>query len=173
MNTLHRDRVEPPRDSAERPRAIPHLVFEVDSQPYACPVAHLQRLMRLIDAKTSPPTDNVPAWETGRLLADGAEIPIISLRQLWGLPPIAHDAQHRQALLLLKNREGRVAFVVDSCRCVLPQLPRQARLFELPAPLKGVRGATFKAAVPWSGGLLITVDLLAPVESQPSLVETT
>jgi len=173
MKTRHQDRVQRARDSAELPQALPHLVFEVDSQLYACPVAHLQRLMRLIDAKTSEATGNVPAYETGRLLAEGTDIPIISLRQLWGLPALSRDAQHRQALLLLENQEGRVAFVVDSCRCVLPQLPRQARPFDLPAPLKGLRGATFKTAVPWSGVLLITVDLLAPVQSQPSLAETT
>jgi len=147
--------------------ARPHLTFLIDGQPYACPIAQVQHLLRLVDAKTHEHAGECAPWETGTCLElrKGDSIPIVSLRQLWGLPPIQQGAGDRQALLISDVQGQRIAFLVDACLCVLPRLPGKAR-FQVPAALKGGQGAALKAATIWDKSLLVTIDLeqLLPVK---------
>lgn len=140
--------------------AQPHLAFLLDGHPYACPITQVQHLLRLLDAKTQDQPGEPALGETGKVLSlGGAEgIPIISVRKLWGLPPIPESSGERQALLIADVNHRRMAFLVDACLCVLPRLPGTTR-FQLPPVLRGSKGAALQAATIWDKSLLVTIDL--------------
>jgi chemotaxis signal transduction protein len=147
---------------ADRVQAFPHVVFAVDAHPYACPITHIDRLLRRVDAPVRPSADGAPAWEAGRLVTAPEEIgiPVVSLRTLWVVPSSSPEpAAERQALLVVKISGGVFALLVDSCLCVLPALPPDSVRFQLPAALKGGRGSAFQAAMPWNKSLLVVLEL--------------
>lgn len=148
--------------------ARPHLTFLIDGQPYACPIGQVQHLLRLVDAKTHEHAGECAPWETGTCLelAGGDSVPIVSLRQLWGLPLIQQGAGDRQALLISNVQGQRIAFLVDACLCVLPRLPGKAH-FQVPAALKGARGVALKTATIWDKSLLVTIDLERLLPGKP------
>lgn len=154
------ERFEVRRSLAETYDGQSHLIFEVDGEPYACPIHYIERLMRCADASIQPPLPDAPPWQTGRLLAEGqeSEIPIVSLRTLWGLPANVGPAD-REALLIV-NLSGQIlALLVDACLSVLPSLPADAGRFDLPAAIRGSRGAVFQSAVAWQDSLLILLQM--------------
>ncbi len=161
------------RQLATEAPARPHLTFLIDGQPYACPIAQVQHLLRLVDAKTHEHPGECAPWETGICLelGGGDSIPIVSLRQLWGLPPIQSGGGDRQALLISDVQGQRIAFLVDACLCVLPRLPGKAR-FQVPAALKGVRGVALKTATIWDKSLLVTIDLERLLPAKPIQAES-
>lgn len=140
--------------------AQPHLAFMVDGHPYACPITQVQHLMRFVDARTHDQAGEAAFGEIGKTLSLGGadNIPIVSVRRLWDLPPIAEGAGDRQALLIVDVNHRRTAFLVDSCLCVLPRLPGTTR-FKVPDALRGARGAALRTAAVWDKSLLVTLDL--------------
>jgi chemotaxis signal transduction protein len=140
--------------------AQPHLAFMVDGHPYACPITQVQHLMRLLDARTHDQEGEPAFGETGQTLslAGADNIPIVSVRRLWDLPPVPEGSGDRQALLIVDVNHRRKAFLVDSCLCVLPRLPGTRR-FQVPDVLRGKNGAALQTAAIWGKSLLVTVDL--------------
>jgi chemotaxis signal transduction protein len=163
---------------------VPHLVFDVAGQPYACPISQIQHLVRYIDVATLPAPAGVPPWEIGRITMAGevADIPVVSLRVLWGMASLAEAANgDRQALLIVDLADRPHALLVDGCRCVLSGLPPGRTRFPLSAGLQGARGRAFKLATPWEQSLLVVLELeklfegawgpesrVAPPASQPT-----
>jgi chemotaxis signal transduction protein len=141
----------------------PHLVILIDQQPYACPVVQIERLIRLPDANILPKSENAPAWEAARLkMADGVEIPVVSLRTQWGLPPLSdYGDWTRQALLITPVAGRPIALLVDSCVCVLPTLPAREVRYQLPSALKKAAGAAFQYVTPWKKSLLVILEMKA------------
>jgi len=141
-------------------KSIPHLAFQVAGEPYACPIHFIQRLLRAADARLLPTRKDAPAWETGRLMnSEGQpEIPVVSLRLLWGFPAIQDSARNRQALLVVELAGQQIALLVDACLGVLTTLPERG-WFHLSSALKGTRGIALGYAIPWNKSLLITLDL--------------
>ena len=140
----------------------PHLVFEVDSEPYACPINKIQHLARFIDVSLQPSPAGHPAWEVGRLATetDAEGIPVVSLRALWGLPRLRETAnQARQAILIVTISGREHVLLVDNCRCVLPQLPSSRTRFHLSSALQSASGRSFKLATPWEHSLLVVLEL--------------
>ncbi len=148
---------------------LPHLVFAIDSQPYACPVKGIERLMRFADTTVNPNPPGAPAWEVGQLEIEDRYLPVISLRSLWALPPLKTGiVEHeRQALVVATVESDTVAVLVDSCICVIPHLPPAASLFHLPAALKGARGLASEAVAPWNGALLVVLKLDRLLQGKP------
>ena len=148
--------------------AQPHLAFMVDGHPYACPITQVQHLMRFLDARTHDQAGEPAPGEIGKTLSLGGadNIPIVSVRRLWDLPPMPEGGGDRQALLIVDVNHRRTAFLVDSCLCVLPRLPGATR-FQVPDVLRGAHGAALQAAAIWDQSLLVTVDLerLLPANS--------
>jgi chemotaxis signal transduction protein len=141
----------------------PHLVFMIDHQPYACPVTQIERLLRLPDATIHPKAENAPASEAARLeMPDGSEIPVISLRTQWSLPPLSDYADWtRQALLITAAAGEPFALLVDNCICVLSSLPSQEVRYRLPSALKKAAGAAFQYVLPWNKTLLVIIEMKA------------
>jgi chemotaxis signal transduction protein len=163
-------RIAPEADSSE----APHLVFMVDSQPYACPIQQIERLIRLADARVRKSPEDAPAWEHGRftLQNEAGEIPILSLRNFWGLPPLKDEAGEARQALLVSNLTGQPAgLLVDSCRCVLSNLPPKAYRYELPTALMAANGRALRLVTPWKESLLVVLELKellpAKVEEEP------
>ena len=110
MNPNHLLTPQPPASLAAAPAPVagedlPHLVFEVAAQPYACPISKIQHLIRLVDVTGQPAPAGAPVWETGRLALtdDPAGLPVVSLRILWGFPPWSGPAnQDQQAVLIVE-----------------------------------------------------------------------
>ena len=148
-------------------RDTAHLVFSVAGQPYACPIGRVQRLLRRADAPVKPGPADAASWEAGVLAGPGEEIPVVSLRALWGLPALAGQAGiDRQALLVAEISGQTRALLVDACLKVVPWLPADTARFRLPPALKGERGRAFATAMPWEKTLLVLLELndLLPVQ---------
>jgi chemotaxis signal transduction protein len=145
-------------------------VFEVGAQPYACPIARIQRLLRFADVSMDPSPAGAPAWEVGRLALENDEegIPVVSLRALWGFPVLAETAGQKQEAILIVSLAGRRhALLVDVCPCVIPRLPEGAARFLLSPALQSLHGRTFKLATPWKRALLVVLELDELLESVP------
>lgn len=156
-----RSKTSPP-NLEPRARTDPHLVFVIDSQPYACPVSQLGRLMRLADAPVKPSPAGAPAWEAGRLfITDEPEgVPIICLRQLWGLPPLSDQADHsHQCIIMVRHESAHYALLADASLSVISGLPPESSRFLLSQSLKGTRGTAFHSATPWGESLLVVVEM--------------
>jgi chemotaxis signal transduction protein len=146
----------------------PHLVFAVDSQPYACPLTLVGRLMRYADAVVNPSPVGSPSWEVGSLEAGDSSLPVISLRTLWQLPPLENQGgNERQALVVASIKDQPTALLVDSCLCVLSSLPFASGPFHVPPALKGAHGDAFQTITPWKGSLLVTLALDQLIETNP------
>jgi len=146
------------------------LIFAVDGQPYACPIERIQRLLRLADAVVRPGRPDDPAWEAGRLAGPSGEIPIVSLRSLWGLPPLEETAVvDRQALLVVEVVGQPRALQVDACLRVVPSLPPEPSRFRLSPEIKGARGQVFKTAIPWEKSLLVILEVNDLLPLQPRI----
>ena len=157
----------PPASAAPRPplgadASVPHLVFTVDAQPYACPITRVERLMLLSDARILPRSNDAPAWEVGRLAArkESEEMPVVSLRALWGSQPLVQPAGLDFQALLIVNLAGHpTALLVDTCLNVAPKLALESAGFRLPSRIQGARGRAFRVAIPWKETLLIILEL--------------
>jgi chemotaxis protein histidine kinase CheA len=147
----------------------PYLILLVDAEPYACPIGVVERLMRRADAPVRPSDPAAPMWETGRLVlpTEPSGIPVVSLRALWNLPPVADTAAaERQALIVVEAAGQRWALEVDACLSVVSGLAEQTARFVLPRALKGGAGGAFRSVVPWGGSLLVVLDINALLDSE-------
>ena len=148
----------------------PHLVFDVDAHPYACPIGKILHLVRCGDAYLRLSPAGAPFWEAGRLVTEGDEegIPVASLRALWGLSPLTEAAsRERQAILIVSLAGRQHALLVDGCRCVLSHLPQGLARFRLPSALQRARGRAFKLATPWRQSLLVVLEVDELLASAP------
>jgi chemotaxis signal transduction protein len=160
---------------AENPRADinqSYLVFEVGSEFYACPITDIERLLRCVDADIEyAAEDDRHSEQVGYLkdTASDAKIQVLSLRAMWNLPRENVSAD-REALLVVRVANRKVALLVDACLGVLPHLGNERARFYFPAPLLGARGRTFQSAVPWRDSLLVIlqVESLLPNEDTAS-----
>jgi len=147
-----------------------HLIFDVDAQPYACPISIIQHLIRYVDVSITPSPAGASTWEVGRMVAesDTAGIPVLSLRLLWGLPDAVGTLnQSRQAILIVNLAGKQCALLVDNCRCVLTRLPEEQVEFHLSPELQSARGRAFKLATRWEDSLLVVLELDRLLEFAP------
>jgi chemotaxis signal transduction protein len=146
----------------------PHLVFDVNGQPYACPIGKIQQLMRCVDASLRQSPPGAPSWEAGRVATgkEGEGIPVVSLRALWNLPRLTEAAsRERQAILIVDLAGKTYALLVDACRCVLSRLPQGFARFLLSPALQSTHGRAFKLATPWEQSLLVVLNLDALLDN--------
>jgi len=139
-----------------------YLVFEVDGQPYACPIDQIEHLMLLEDAPLRPSPEGSPSWQVGLLETreEPEGIPTVSLRTLWALPALPEAANRKwQAILIVRLSGRRHALLVDGCRAVLSRLPQKSMRFRFSTALKGVNGRAFDLAMPWKQSLLVVLNL--------------
>ncbi len=155
-----------------------HVVFVVGSETYACPIDGVEHVLRRADAPVQPAAPGSPAWVAGQLVTPNGDVPIISLRVLWGVPGELAPTD-RQALLVVRLAGRSFALLVEACLTVLSSLPADTVKFPLPAELRGPRGAAFETAIGWQQSLSVTVqlshifssetqNLLAPAAGGPS-----
>jgi chemotaxis signal transduction protein len=142
-----------------------HLIFAVDGEYYACPIENIEHVLRRSDANVQPRSTNCPPWEVGRLARQTNDVPVISLRVLWGLPDQAAETG-REALLVINLPDQSFALLVDECRTVISSLPPGTARFPLPTQLRGTRGAAFDTAIHWQNQLIVTVQLQKLLSSE-------
>lgn len=142
-----------------------HLIFAVNGEYYACPIESIEHVLRRSDANVRPRTADGHPWEVGRLPRQTSDIPVISLRVLWGLPDQTADTG-RAALLVINLPDQSFALLVDECRTVISSLPPGTARFPLPTQLRGTRGVAFETAIGWQGQLIVTVQLQKLLSSE-------
>ena len=158
--------------SADFGESSPHLVFDVGTQPYACPIGQIQRLLRRADAAIHESAAPEAAWEAGRLATEDSqqEIPVVSLRALWGLPQLTEAQNSQRQAILIVNVGGKPhALLVDGCRRVIPRLPQGQARFQMTTPIQSSRGRAFKLATPWEDSILVVLTVDNLLDAQPAV----
>jgi purine-binding chemotaxis protein CheW len=104
--------------------------FLVADQEYAIDIASVQEIVQVPPSITSLP--NTPRHVLGLMSLRQRLLPLVSLRTLFGLPPVAANEQHRIAVLALPGG-SQVGLVTDAVKEVL-SVPR-AQADAMPAAL--------------------------------------
>ena len=126
------------------------MVFHIDQDRYALPLAAVLRALPLARLKALP---GAPVWVPGLLDLHGQAIPVIDLSALAGKPP-ATARHHTRILLVEADVGGRARRLGLQCEHVVG-------VVDLSGPLAhaGVRAADWLGAVtPDAGGMLQLID---------------
>jgi purine-binding chemotaxis protein CheW len=94
--------------------------FTVAAQEYALDIAHVQEIVQVPAVIVALP--NAPRHVLGLITLRQRLLPLVSLRTLFGLPPVAADEQHRIVVVALPGG-GQVGLVTDAVKEVL-SVPR-------------------------------------------------
>ena len=114
---------EPPPLSAEAAGAVDELrlvSFTVSAQEYAIDIAHVQEIVQVPETITGVP--NTPHHVLGLISLRQRLLPLVSLRSLFGLSPLAHSEHHRIVVVALPGG-AQVGLVTDAVKEVL-SVPR-------------------------------------------------
>lgn len=90
------------------------VVFQLAEQKYAVRSAEVTEIVPIAALQTPPAA---PAILAGFLNLGGELIPVIRVRHLFGLPELPTELW--TPLIILKNRDQRLAMLVDSVSCTL------------------------------------------------------
>ena len=91
-----------------------HVVFRVGSAEYALPASLVLHLESYEEATHVP---GAPSYVAGIVNVRGRVVPVVDLRARFGLPAVAHAAEHRIVVVQIAQRVA--ALLVDSAREVL------------------------------------------------------
>jgi purine-binding chemotaxis protein CheW len=102
-------------DSGQRPRQLLQLVgFHVGEEEFGLDILRVQEIIRIQELTRVP---NSPAFVDGVINLRGKVIPVIALRQRFGLNALAHDKQTR--IVVIEVQGTVLGFIVDSVSEVL------------------------------------------------------
>jgi purine-binding chemotaxis protein CheW len=127
------------------------IAFTVGSEEYGLELLRVKEVIRMRQITWLP---KAPACVKGIINLRGDVIPIVDLRDRFGLPPVEHTAMTR---VIVVEVEGRpVGIVVDSASQVV-RVP--ADQFDPPPPMMGALAKEFITGVgKMDGKLIIAVD---------------
>lgn len=90
------------------------VVFHLDGQRYALPLAAVERIVRAVEVTVLP---NAPAMVLGVMNMAGRVLPVLSLRQCFGLPE--RDITPEDQFLIARTVRRTVALVADEALGVI------------------------------------------------------
>ncbi len=126
--------------------------FHIGSEEFGLDILRVQEINRMVEITRVP---NAPPFVTGVINLRGRVIPIVDLRERFGLARKENDKNTRIIVVELKGRV--VGFVVDSVQEVL-RIPK--RITEPPPPMVAGIGSEYITAVgKLEDRLLILIDL--------------
>jgi purine-binding chemotaxis protein CheW len=126
------------------------VVFGLDAQRYALPLASVERSVRAVEVAVLP---NAPAVVLGVIDVAGRILPVMNLRRRFGLPERAiSPAEH---FLLAKANGRNVALVIDEAQGVI-----ECPVAEVVRPTQIVPGLNqIQGVVKLADGLVLIQDL--------------
>lgn len=126
--------------------------FHIGSEEFGLDILRVQEINRMVEITRVP---NAPPFVSGVINLRGRVIPIVDLRERFGLSKKENDKNTRIIVVELKGRV--VGFVVDSVQEVL-RIPK--RITEPPPPMVAGIGSEYITAVgKLEDRLLILIDL--------------
>ena len=129
------------------PREVLHVVFRVGTSDYVLPAS----IVAEMDSFTSAtPVPGTAAHVIGLVHVRGRVIPLVDLRQRFGLPQIDHTLDHR--VMVVEHGGRRIGLLVDSAREVTKIGPEA---FAAPPELVVERTAGFVKSVAQLGPRLL------------------
>jgi purine-binding chemotaxis protein CheW len=84
------------------------VVFDLDAQRYALPLASVERIVRAVEITRLP---NAPAIVLGAINVAGRVLPVLNLRRRFGLPE--REIEEADQFLIAHTARGTVVLVVD------------------------------------------------------------
>jgi purine-binding chemotaxis protein CheW len=90
------------------------VVFGLDAQRYALPLASVERIVRAVEATLLP---NAPAIVLGAINVAGRVLPLLNLRRRFGLPE--REISPGDQFLIANTTRRTVALVVDEAQGVI------------------------------------------------------
>ncbi len=85
------------------------VVFSIDGHRYALPLFTVERIVRAVDVTSLP---KAPEMVTGIVNVQGRIIPVVSLRQRFGLP--VREIGLNDQLIIARTKERYLAFMIDA-----------------------------------------------------------
>jgi len=85
------------------------LLFSMDEPRYALELAVVERVVQAVEITPLP---KAPPLVVGVISVQGQIIPVVDIRQCFGLPP--HDLNLNDQFILARTSQRRVALVVDA-----------------------------------------------------------
>ncbi|MFZ3385247.1 MAG: chemotaxis protein CheW [Candidatus Methanoperedens sp.] len=85
------------------------VVFSIDEHRYALPLFTIERIVRAVDVTSLP---KAPEMVTGIVNVQGRIIPVVSLRQRFGLP--IREIGLNDQLIVARTKERYLAFTIDA-----------------------------------------------------------
>ncbi len=146
-----------PMEGAPAPEAeedeVQLVVFQLDGEEYGVPVEAVREITRVPDRLSRVP--KTPPWVVGLVNLRGAVLPVLDMRERFGLGRAGRS--DRQRILVLELGGSRTGFVTDAVTEVLP-VPRALveaapRLSEEQARLMGR-----VVNLPDSGRMIVVID---------------
>lgn len=127
-------------DEAEALGFSQYLTFDLDGEPYAVDILKVREIKGYEPVRELP---EAPAWIMGILDLRGAILPVMDLRQRFGLPPVAPTPNTVVIILGLEGGERILGVVVDAVSDVLdvrPEAIRPPPKLGAQAPLRYLQG---------------------------------
>ena len=90
------------------------VVFNLDAQRYALPLASVERIVRAVEATQLP---NAPAIVFGAINMAGRILPVLNLRRRFGLPE--REIRPVDQFLIANTTRRTVALVVDEAQGII------------------------------------------------------
>jgi purine-binding chemotaxis protein CheW len=97
-----------------------YLTFLLNGQLYGVPVASVREINRVIEVTPIPQT---PPFVVGVINLRGRVIPVIGLRQKFGLP--ATENSKETCIIIIEASTGQVGVIVDAVRSVVDLAEKQ------------------------------------------------
>ena len=90
------------------------VVFSIDGHRYALPLFTVERIVRAVEVTSLP---KAPEMVTGIVNVQGRIIPVVSLRQRFGLP--VREIGLNDQLIVARTKERDLAFIIDAALDVI------------------------------------------------------
>ena len=134
-----------------QPRAwMQLLVFCLDGQRYALPLASAERVVQAVELTPLP---GAPAVVAGAIDVEGRILPVLCLRRRIGRPP--REIVPSDQLLIARIRERRVALLIDQAQGVI-----ECELSAVADPAAIVPGLEqFRGVIQLADGMVLIHDL--------------
>lgn len=139
------------RDAAQAQNALQVVAFRLGDEEYAIEITKAKEII-LVDGITRVP--QMPPWIEGIINLRGTVIPVIDLRQRFGLPAVGRDDHAR---IIVARLDGRiVGMIVDAVSRVM-KIP-QADIQPPPETIAGLAGAYLVGVAKLDGRMQFLLD---------------
>ncbi len=126
------------------------VVFRIDGQRYALPLAAVERIVRAVEVTPLP---GAPAIVLGAIDVEGRVVPVLNIRRRFLLPE--REVGLADQFLIARSARREMALVIDEAQGVI-ELPESAVI----DPAQIVPGLEqFQGLVRLDGGLILIHDL--------------